>query len=101
MYPDVNEENFSVLKSQVEDSIILCWCSASRGELAGEAYKAAGALFLSHIVKDQVSTFVVINFVVSIYALSAVLTKASFYLRLFTTQPLGSTMLNDNHLTRG
>ena len=45
--------------------------------MAGEAYKAAGALFLSHLVKDQVGTFVVINFVVSIYALSAVLTKVT------------------------
>ena len=43
--------------------------------MAGEAYKAAGAVLLSHLVKDQASTFVVINFVVSIYALSAVLTK--------------------------
>lgn len=52
-------------------------CSASRGELAGEAYKAAGALLLSHLVKDQMSTFVVINFVVSIYALSVALTKVN------------------------
>lgn len=52
--------------------------SASRGEWAGEADKAAGALILSHLLKDQASTFVIINFVVSIYALSVVLTKALF-----------------------
>jgi len=58
---------------------IMFMCSASRGESADEAHKAAGALFLSHLLKDQVSTFVIINFVFWCYALSVVVTKVGYF----------------------
>ena len=37
--------------------------------------KATGTLVLSILVKDHVGTFVILNFVISMYALCAVLTK--------------------------
>ena len=50
-------------------------CRASRGELSGDMAKATGTLVLSILVKDHVGTFVILNFVISMYALCAVLTK--------------------------
>ena len=37
--------------------------------------KATGTLVLSILVKDHVGTYVILNFVISMYALCAVLTK--------------------------
>ena len=45
--------------------------------MSPDAAKAAGALVASYLLDDQISVFVVVNFFVSMYALSAVITKVT------------------------